>query len=108
MRDYKGNGCSHGPVALAHGDLDAPSARPRTGTEGTPHSPRPLHRRGVVLFGDAQAVFAVLRREGRDGGKVEQRTRGRKRDGGGGDRQNETVKLYPWIWQHICSLVLRR
>lgn len=90
MRDNKGNGCSHGPVALAHGDLDAPSARPRTGTEGTPHSPRPLHRRGVVLFGDAQAVFAVLRREGRDGRKVEQGRgveRGTEVGGWGGGRQ---------------------
>lgn len=54
--------CSHRPVAFPHGDLDAAAARPRTSAEGTPDSPRPVHGGGVVLFGDAQAVFAVLQR----------------------------------------------
>lgn len=60
LHGYKERVCSHRPVAFPHGDLDAAAARPRTGAEGTPDSPRPVHGGGVVLFGDAQAVFAVL------------------------------------------------
>ncbi len=63
MHNYKERDCSHGPVAFTHGNLDAPATRPRTGTERTPNSPRPLHRCGIMLFGNAQAVFAVLRWE---------------------------------------------
>lgn len=71
MCDYKERVCSHRPVAFPHGDLDAAAARPRAGAKGTPDSPRPVHGGGVVLFGDAQAVFAVLQ-----GGEEEERRGG--------------------------------
>lgn len=70
MHDYKERVCSHGPVAFSHGDLDAPAARPRTGAKWTPDSPRPVHRGGIVVFGDAQAVFAMLQQ-----GEEEERMR---------------------------------
>lgn len=76
--------CSHGSVALSRGDLDAPAARARAGTEGAPDSPGALHRRGVVLFGNAQAVLAVLRQQR--------------------ERERESMKLYPPTWQHIYLL----
>lgn len=74
--------CSHGSVALSRGDLDASAARPRAGTEGAPDSPGALHRRNIVLFGNAQAVLAVLRHR----------------------RKRESLKLYPPTWQHIYLL----
>lgn len=60
MHYYKELDCSHGPVAFAHGNLDAPAARSCTGTERTPHSPSPLHRFGILFFGYTETVFAVL------------------------------------------------
>lgn len=63
MHDNKEKDCLHGSVAFTHGNLDAPAACPGTGTEGTPNSPCPLHRCGIMLFDYTQAVFAVLQRE---------------------------------------------
>lgn len=77
MHGYKERVCSHGPVAFPHGDLDAPAARPRTGAKGTPDSPRAVHGGGVVVFGDAQAVFAMLQQ-----GEEEEKMR-RKRQSAG-------------------------
>lgn len=81
--------CSHGSVALARGDFDAAAARSRAGAEGAPDSPGALHRRGVVLFGDAQAVLAVLRQREKEGGEKEKK---------------ESMKPYPPTWQHIYLL----
>lgn len=80
MHDYKQKVCSHGPVAFPHGDLDAAAARPRTGAKGTPDSPRPVHRGGVVVSADAHAVFAVLQQ----GEKEERMRREREREGASG------------------------
>lgn len=85
-RDKERVTCSHGSVALSRGDLDASAARSRAGTEGAPDSPGALHRRGVVLFGNAQTVLAVLRQR-----RKRERTRG-------------SMKLYPPTWQHIYLL----
>lgn len=57
----KTRGYSHWSVAFAHCNLYAAAACPAARTERTPNPPRAVHRRGVVLVGNAQAVFAMLR-----------------------------------------------
>lgn len=113
MHDYKERDSSHGSVAFAHGDLDAPAARPRTGTERAPNSPCSLDRCGIVLFGYTQAVFAVLRwgRDRKDKSQMygdrgrmrwarERKIRGRQRK----RERSGHMKSYPWNWQHIYLL----
>lgn len=78
MHDYKESDYSHRSVAFAHSDLDAPATCPRTGTKGAPHSPCPLHRCGVMLFGYTQAVFAVLQ-WGRNRSQMNEESKNRSR-----------------------------
>ncbi len=126
MHDYKERDCSHGSVAFAHGDLDAPAACPWAGTKRTPNSPCPLHRCGVMLFGYTEAVFAVLQWErirkersqmneegksksrGREWGKwVKERVRQRKsQKGRGTDRVSAWNLIHGTGSTSICSLVL--
>lgn len=60
MHDYKED-YSHGSVAFPHRNLDTSTTCPGAGTEWTPNSPSPFDRCGIVLFGNTQAMFAVLK-----------------------------------------------
>lgn len=82
MHDYKGTDCLHGSVAFAHGNLDASAASPRTGAKRAPNSPRSLHRCGIVLFGYAQPVFAVLQEksEGKTKGQMSEEKIAKRRE----------------------------
>ncbi len=54
------SGSLHGSVAVAHSDLDSPSAGPWACAKGTPDTPGPLYWNRFMLFMDAQAMFTML------------------------------------------------